>query len=112
MRKEDKMGFDQLRKQLAAELGLSTVADVPYDLCHRAGKTVVRLPGPSGFLLDGKPAEVTGDILGYGEDEETAFDDAFDKYLGAAAALEKAKRSNGKSDAVSVYDPRTQHVLH
>lgn len=84
-----KNGFDQLRKDLARALGFSSVADVPYHVCHEPGLTIVRLPGPMEFALDLEPSSVTHDIVGQGGSEEEAFEDALSIYRAAAAEMRK-----------------------
>lgn len=96
-------GFDQLRKQLAQELGFSIVADVPYDIYHDAGMTMVRIPGPTETGLDHRPSNKTRDILGQGENEEKAFEDAFVKYRGIAGQKVTARKQLAE---------QTMHVWH
>ncbi len=96
-------GFDQLRKQLALQLGLSAVADVPYNLHHEPGLTTVRLPGPNEFEIDGEPLETTRDVIGQGGDEEEAFKEAFSLYHQIAAELRASREG---------LDERNKYVLH
>lgn len=98
-------GFNQLRKDIARMLGLSTVANVPYALFHEDSGTMVRLPGPNEFELDYKAPDETRDIIGQGEDEEDAFRNAFSLYREVAAALRKTRKN-------FIIEEQIQHVSH